>query len=262
MASSRERLILLDVAEHQIRELERTRKIKKELHIHTPVSGSVIRIGARQGQHVTPNTELYMIVDLNEVWVYADVYEYEVPWINVGDEVEMTLQSAPGKTFTGTLSYIYPYAEAKTRTTKVRLVFDNHDLLLRPDMFADVLIRSDTREDAIVIPVEAVIRSGNNTQVFVVREPGKFEPRPVTLGIESDGLVAVLEGIHAGEEVVTSAQFLVDSESKLGEATAKMMEALKAKKEVKPSEVVDSTESMDRTLRATEPTVHGESDHD
>jgi Cu(I)/Ag(I) efflux system membrane fusion protein len=225
--SSRERLQLLDMAEHQIRELEQSREIKKSLHIHTPVAGTVIRIGSRQGQYVTPTTELYRIVDLSQVWVYADVYEYELPWVKIGDKVEMTLASVPGKTFKGSLAYIYPYAESKTRTTKVRLVFDNRDLLLRPETFSDVLIRSDTQQDAVVIPAEAVIRSGDRTQVYVVRGAGKFEPRPVTLGVESNGQVSVLEGINAGDEVVTSAQFLVDSESKLREATAKMMDVLK-----------------------------------
>lgn len=227
--SSRERLELLDVAEHQIRELERSRKIKKSLHIHSPVDGTVIHIGSRQGQFVTPKTELYKLVDLSQVWVLADIYEYELPWVNVGDEVEMTLASVPGRTFTGQLAYVYPYAEARTRTTKVRLVFDNDDLMLRPDMLADVSIQANAQDDAVVIPSEAVVRSGGRTQVFVVREPGKFEPRDVDLGIESQGQVAVMKGLMAGETVVTSAQFLVDSESKLREATAKMMEALNNK---------------------------------
>ena len=234
--SSRERLKLLDVSEHQIQELEQTRKVKKSMHIHSPVAGTVIRIGSRQGQFVTPKTELYMMVDLSQVWVYADVYEYELPWVKIDDEVEMTLASVPGKTFKGSLAYIYPYAEAKTRTTKVRLVFDNRDLLLRPNMFAEVSIQSDTLENAIVVPAESVIRSGGRTQVFVIRGPGKFEPRIVKLGIESNGQVAVLEGVSAGEEVVTSAQFLVDSESKLREATAKMMDALQGSETV-PEEI-------------------------
>jgi Cu(I)/Ag(I) efflux system membrane fusion protein len=224
--SSRQRLELLDVPEHQIRELEKTRKIKKSLHIHSPVDGTVLVIGARQGQYVTPQTELYMMVDLSQVWVYADVYENEIPWVKVGDEVEMTLVSVPGKIFQGTLAYIYPYAESKTRTTKVRLVFDNSELLLRPDMFSEVSIKSDTQNESVVIPAEAVVRSGGRPQVFVVRAPGKFEPRVVELGIESSGRVAVTSGLNEGEEVVTSAQFLVDSESKLREATAKMMEAM------------------------------------
>lgn len=223
IASSRERLRLLDVPEHQIRELEESREVTDIVHIHTPVSGTVINIGARQGQYVTPLTELYMVVDLSQVWVYANVYEYELPWVKAGDEVEMTLASVPGRTFIGSLDYIYPYAEANTRTTQVRMVFENPDLLLRPDMFADVLIRSDRQDDVIIIPSEAVIRSGVGTQVFVVSGPGKFEPRLVDLGIESSGRVIVLQGLEVDEEVVTSAQFLLDSESNLREATAKML---------------------------------------
>ncbi len=224
--SSRERLRLLDVADHQIHELEQSREIKKTQHIHSSVAGTVIRIGARQGQYVTPKTEIYMIVDLTQVWVYADIYEYELPWVKVGDKVAMTLAGVPGLTFKGQLSYIYPYAESKTRTTKVRLIFDNSELLLRPDMFSEVLIYTDTLDDAVVIPAEAIIRSGASNQVFVVRGPGKFEPRPVELGFESHGQVAILSGLEAGEEVVTSAQFLLDSESKLREATAKMLQQL------------------------------------
>jgi Cu(I)/Ag(I) efflux system membrane fusion protein len=141
----------------------------------------------------------------------------------VGDAVEMTLGALPGETFGGLLDYIYPYAEAKTRTVKARLVFDNPDRLLRPEMFADVLIRTSTEPNALVIPAEAVVRSGLTNQVFVVRAPGRFEPRVVELGVESEGRVSVLEGLAEGEEVVTSGQFLIDSESKLREAAAKMM---------------------------------------
>jgi Cu(I)/Ag(I) efflux system membrane fusion protein len=227
--SSRERLEFLDVPEHQIIELEKTKKIKKNLHIHAPVSGTVINIGARKEQYVTPKTELYLLVDLNEVWVYADVYDYELPWVKVGDDVSMTLASVPGRTFTGKLSYIFPYAEAKSRSTKVRLVFENRELLLRPDMFADVKILSSPQKESVVVPSEAIVRSGNSTQIFVVREPGKFEPRLVSIGVESNGETAILSGLADGEEVVTSAQFLLDSESKLQEATEKMMKSLSQK---------------------------------
>ena len=228
--SSRERLKLLDVPAHQLRDLERSHKILKSLHIHAPAEGIVMNIGVREGQFVTPATEIYMIADLRKVWVYADIYENELPWVKQGDHVEMRLAGIPGKTFTGHLSYIYPYAEAKTRTIKVRLVFDNPALQLKPEMFVEVTIQSSKQLDAVVIPSEAVIRSGSRNQVFIVREPGKFEPRLVTLGLESNGKVAVLEGVKVGEVVVTSAQFLIDSESKLLEATAKMLEPADNKK--------------------------------
>jgi len=237
--SARERLRLLDVPEHQILELEKTREIKKSLHIHSPVAGTVIHIGARNGQFVSPKTELYMIVDLSQVWVFADIYEYELPWVKEGDSVEMTLASVPGQIFRGSLEYIYPYAESKTRTTKVRMVFENSDQLLRPNMFADVQIKSDTQRNVVVIPSEAIVRSGDRSQVYIIREPGKFEPRIVKPGIESNGQIAVLEGISPGDTVVTSAQFLIDSESKLREATAKMLESMPVEASPSNGEVKD-----------------------
>ena len=265
--SSRERLQLLDVPEHQIRELEKTRKIKKSLHIHSPAAGTAIRIGSRQGQYVTPATELYRVVDLSRVWVYASVYEYELPWVKLGDEVEMTLASVPGKTFRGSIAYIYPYAEAKTRTTKVRVVFDNTEGLLRPEMFAEVSIQSDVQKKMVVIPAEAVVRTGERTQVFVARGQGKFEPRIVRLGIESSGEVAVLEGVNEGEEVVTSAQFLVDSESKLREAAAKMMSNLKASgdSQNEMNEHSNREESEHSTMQQSDimdHSMHGVKSHD
>ncbi|MCH7834403.1 MAG: efflux RND transporter periplasmic adaptor subunit, partial [Proteobacteria bacterium] len=158
----------------------------------------------------------------------------------------------PGKTFTGELDYIYPYAESRTRSIKVRLTFDNPELLLKPEMFAEVVIKSDKHVDTIVIPSEAVIRSGQNERVFVVRAPGKFEPVIVKLGIQSAGRVAVLEGIEDGDEVVVSAQFLVDSESSLREATAKMME-------IENTEPASSTE-MEGMDMDTEPASSTEMD--
>jgi Cu(I)/Ag(I) efflux system membrane fusion protein len=224
VSSARERLKLLDVPAHQLHELTHSHNIRKSLHIHTPTDGIVMQIGAREGQYVTPETELYMIADLSKVWVYADIYEYELPWVKVGDPVEMQLAGVPGRVFHGHLAFIYPYAEAKTRTIKVRLVFDNAQLLLKPELFADVTIYAGKQVDAVVIPSEAVIRSGAKSQVFIVRGAGKFEPRMITTGLASNDEIAVLEGLKEGEEVVTSAQFLIDSESKLREATAKMME--------------------------------------
>jgi len=219
-----ERLRLLDVPDHQISDLTKTLEIKKELHIHSPAAGIVINIGAREGQYVTPQTELYTIADLSKVWVYVDIYEDELPWVHVGDQATIKITALPGKTFQGTLSYIYPYAERKTRTIKVRMEFDNVDLLLKPDMFADVSIEASTLPDVIVVPSEAIVRSGVREQIFIQRAPGKFEPREVTLGVSSKGWTEIKAGIAPGDEVVVSAQFLIDSESKLREAAAKMRE--------------------------------------
>ncbi len=221
--SSRARLRLLDVPEGQIKELEKTKIVKETLPITAPADGTVLHIGARQGQFVMPGMELYRIVDLGIVWVYADIYEYELPWVREGDTAEMTLTSLPGTVLKGTVSYIYPYSESKTRTTKVRLIFDNPEQLLRPDMLANITIHAQEMPNSVVVPAEAIVRSGEYDQIFVMKEEGVLEPRRVNLGIESEGVVAVLDGLQGGERVVVSAQFLIDSESKLREATAKMV---------------------------------------
>lgn len=222
VASARERLMLLDMPEHQLAEIEESRQVKRTLHIHSPFSGVVTRMGVREGQYVTPGTELFMIADLSRVWVYVDVYEHELPWIKVGDKAEMNVVAVPGKTFTGNIDYIYPYMEPKSRSVRARLEFPNEEGLLKPEMFANVNIFSDTREAAVVVPSEAIVRSGARERVFVVRSEGKFEPREVTLGLESGDKTQILDGVEPGEKVVSSGQFLIDSESRINEATAKM----------------------------------------
>ena len=222
--SSRERLQLLDVPAHQLRDLKNSHLIKKNLHIHSPFEGIIVNIGAREGAYVMPQTEIYMIADLAKVWVYVYIYEYEIPWVKLGDEATMTLAGLPGQTFKGRITFIYPYLERKTRTLKVRLEFDNQNLALKPDMFANVTIQASRHIDTVVVPEEAVVGFGIRNRVFVVRAPGKFEPRVVKVGVRAEGFAQILEGVKDGEEVVTSSEFLIDSESKLREAAAKMME--------------------------------------
>ena len=219
-----ERLQLFDVPTHQIENLKKTKKIQKYLHIHSPFNGTVMNIGAREGQYVSPKDELYLIADLKRIWVHVEVYEDDLPWVKEGDEVEMRVRAAPGRLFKGKVRFIYPYLEGKTRTVRVRLEFNNTDLVLKPGMFANVLIKADPQKNAVVVPSEAIVRSGNREQIFVQRGPGKYEPREVILGLSSDGFTQIRTGLDVGERVVTSAVFLIDSESKLREATAKMME--------------------------------------
>ncbi|VAX10945.1 Probable Co/Zn/Cd efflux system membrane fusion protein [hydrothermal vent metagenome] len=239
LRSSRERLELFDVPAHQIKELEQSRKIKKQLHIHSPFAGRIMHIGAREGQYITPKDELYLIADLGRIWVNVDVYEDDLPWMKIGDRAEMTVRAAPGRLFEGKITFIHPTMQKKSRTVRVRLEFDNPDLLLKPGMFANVVLHTDAQPNAVVVPSEAIVRSGTHEQVFVVRAPGKFEPRRVTLGVSADGFTQILEGVKAGEEVVTSSQFLIDSESKLREATAKMMAAMAAESAVEEIDMSD-----------------------
>lgn len=225
MASARERLQLFDVPDHQIKALEQSRAIKKLIHIHSPFQGRIMNIGAREGQYVTPKDELYLIADLSRIWVNVDIFEDELSWLKMGDRAEMRVRAEPGRNYRGKVTFIHPVLNRKSRTVQVRLEFDNTDQSLKPGMFANVTLHTDLQHNAVVVPDEAIVRSGSREQLFVVRAPGKFEPREVTLGVTANGMTQVLTGVKTGEEVVTSSQFLIDSESKLREATAKMMKA-------------------------------------
>ena len=174
---------------------------------------------------------VFQIADLKRVWVEAHIYEYELSMIKEGQEAEMTLPYLPGKTFSGTVAYVYPYLQPKTRDLVVRLVFQNEGLLLKPDMYADVRIQTKLKGEGLMIPSEAVIRTGRRNVVFVSLGDGKFLPKDVVLGplLENDR-VQVIAGLAEGETVVLSGQFLLDSESSLKEAVRKMLDAKKVKK--------------------------------
>ena len=237
--SARERLELFDVPAHQIRELEQSRTPKRHLHIHSPFTGRVMHIGAREGQYVTPKDELYLIADLSRVWVFVEVYEDDLPWIKEGDNAEMRVRAAPGRTFNGEVTFIYPTLESTTRTVRVRLEFDNPDLTLKPGMFANAVLHVNPQAQAVVVPSEAIVRSGQREQLFVMTAPGKFVPRDVTIGLSAAGMTQIVAGLAPGETVVTSSQFLIDSESKLREATAKMMEAMAMESPATPMPMAD-----------------------
>jgi len=222
--AARARLALLDVPSKQIEALERTGEVLQALPLQSPFAGVLVSVGVRPSQYVTPGSELYTIADLSRVWVYADIYENELPWVRVGDSGAMSLAAAPGLIFKGKVTYIYPTVDAKTRTVRLRLEFANREGLLKPEMFAEVTLSGTEKTAAVAVPGEAVIRSGTRDRVFVVSAPGKFEPREVRLGMSAEGWTEITQGVKVGEEVVTSAQFLIDSESKLSEVTAKLKE--------------------------------------
>ena len=213
-------------------------KVKKTLLIRSPSSGYVIQRKVEEGGYVKAGTMLFRIADLSRVWVEAHIYEYELSWVAEGQEAEMTLPYQPGKIYSGKVSYVYPYLQPKTRDVVIRLEFENPDMALKPDMYVDVRIKSSFGREGLVIPSEAVIRSGERNVVFVTREDHKFTPRDVTLGLPVDGgKIQILTGLAADEIVVTSGQFLLDSESKLKEAVQKMLEAKREK--AKEAEAVE-----------------------
>lgn len=223
--AARERLLFLGVSAAEIEALARTGKVSRSVTIHAPGKGTIMMVGAREGQYIGPQTEVYQLADLTRVWVIVDVYEDDLPWVKVGDEADLRLAALPGETITGRVAFIYPTMEDRTRSARLRLEFGNARGLLKPGMYVDVAIAADARRNVVAVPAEAVVRSGTREQLFVERSPGRFEPRAVRLGVSAGGWVQILEGAEPGETVVTSAQFLIDSESKLREATAKLLEA-------------------------------------
>jgi Cu(I)/Ag(I) efflux system membrane fusion protein/cobalt-zinc-cadmium efflux system membrane fusion protein len=223
--ASRRRLEYFDISASQIEELKNTGRVKKHLVLASPARGIVTKRMVTQGQMVQAGMPLLEVADLSTVWVDADIYQYELPWIKVGQAVEMSLQYLPGETFAGRIDYIYPYLKENTRTVRVRLRFPNPLLKLKPEMFAQVQIKSPVTKEAVVVPTEAVLDTGLKQHVFIALGGGRFEPREVKLGVygNDNQYREVLSGLQGGEEVVTSAQFLLDSESRFREAIQMML---------------------------------------
>lgn len=219
--SARRRLELWDITDAQIKELERTGKPSKALPIYAPASGFVLARNAYPKQRVMPDSDLYTIADLSNIWVIADVYEYEAPEVMLGQRADITLTYFPGRTFTGKVTYIYPQVDATTRTLKVRVEIANLNTLLKPDMFANVELKIDYGKK-LVVPQEAVLDSGSEQLVYIALDGGYFQPRKVQLGPKVDNRYIVLSGLKAGERIVTSGNFLVDSESRLKSAAGGM----------------------------------------
>jgi multidrug efflux pump subunit AcrA (membrane-fusion protein) len=223
LRATRDRLRLWDIPEKDIERLENSGRVVKALTLYSPATGYILKKEAIEGMRVTPGMALYELADLSRVWVEADVYEFEAPLVRPGQRARLTLASQPGKAFSGRVAYIYPTVSEKTRTLKARFEFANPGLALRPEMYADVEILVPS-EKALAIPQEAVLDSGTRKVVFVQKGEGKFLPREVTLGPRAAGYYPVLSGLKEGERVVSSPNFLIDSESRFQAA----LEAVKA----------------------------------
>jgi Cu(I)/Ag(I) efflux system membrane fusion protein len=220
--ASRERLVALGIPADQVRQLEKTRKVKQNIAIYSPQDGVVSKLMVRHGMYVTPKNQVMSLADLSSVWLIAEVFESQADWVKVGQSAEVSLAFLPGRIWEGTVEYIYPSLDAKTRTLKARLRFDNPDEALKPNMYANVRIFGGATQETIVIPVEALIRTGRETRVVMALGEGKFTSRTVTAGIESGDWVEILAGLEPGEEVVTSGQFLIDSEASLKASMTRM----------------------------------------
>ncbi len=221
-SASRDRLLSLGVTSAEIERLDAERKVGQRIRVYADRDGVIAELGVREGMFVTPNTDIISIASLNTIWVYADVLERQAGWVLPGQAASIRFESLPGETWSGTVDYIYPELDPATRTLRVRLRLENDDRRLRPNMFGRVRIDGRGTGPIVHVPRPAVIRSGHDSRVVVDLGGGRFAARRVRLGIESGDRIAVRSGLDAGERVVVSGQFLIDSESNVGSALARM----------------------------------------
>jgi RND family efflux transporter MFP subunit len=212
--AARQRLLFWDVAPDDIAALERTGQVQRTVALHAELPGYVLQKAAVHGMRVTPADILFDIVDLSAVWILADVYESDLATVELGMAAEVTLPYQPGRTWRGKVTFVDPMVEPGTRTVKVRVEVPNGDYVLKPDMFADVVLRRELG-DALFVPEGAVLKPGDRQIVFLDRGDGRLEPREIQTGARVEGGYAVLAGLAEGDKVVTSANFLIDSESSL-----------------------------------------------
>jgi RND family efflux transporter MFP subunit len=255
---ARDRLEYWDISKAEIDKIENTGQSRRTILLTSQISGIVTHKAVFEGDKVGPGMDLFHIADLSKIWVEASVYESELPLIKVGQKAELELDHIMGEKLEGKVDFIYPYLDQKSRANNVRMVFDNKNLLLKPDMYATVRISGRATSDSLAIPSEAVIHSGKRKIVFVTTGDGKFEPREVRIGVESDdGYIEIVSGLFDGEQVVVSGQFLLDSESQTREAIAKMRAAQAQRtQEASVKEVKDSAESHEAVEHSHEVQEH------
>jgi RND family efflux transporter MFP subunit len=223
LRAARKKLDYWDITEKQIQALKKRGEVSRTMALYAPFKGIVVEENIPEGGHVSPGQKLYGIADISTVWVYADIYEYEAPWLRLGQEAQMTLAYRPGQSYQGQVVYIYPYLKNETRTIQVRMEFTNSDdFQFKPDMWANVTLYSPISRDGLAVPVQAVFRTGTKDIVLVALGEGRFAPREVRLGAQAGEEFEVLEGLEEGDRIVTSAHFLINSESSLQSAVSKM----------------------------------------
>ncbi len=220
--ASRSRLLALGLTQQHIKRLEKRRVVEQRIKVIADRDGFVKDLNVREGMFIKPATEVMSIGSLASVWVIAEVFERQARWVKPGQDVEMSADALPGIIWKGTVDYLYPVLDSKTRTLKVRVRVDNNELSLKPNMYADLTLFAPVESDALSIPREALIKGGRYNRVVKSLGDGQFKSVLVMVGIESDGYVQIIDGLSEGDEVVTSAQFLIDSESNIDAEIARM----------------------------------------
>ena len=221
--AARERLLQFDVPRAVVDRIEKTGVTERQVVLGSPVSGYVVHKTAFEGTFVKKGANLFTIADLDALWVIASVFESDAPWVVVGQEATVELDYMPGHIQKAKVDYVYPVLDKMTRTVEVRLLLPNPRVALKPGMFTTVRIHTQPTGETLLVPIEAVIRSGEQSIVFVSRGGGRFEGRQIMLGVEGDDDYEVLSGLAKDDQVVTSGEFLLDSESHLKEAVKKML---------------------------------------
>lgn len=213
--ASRDRLEALGMSTPQIQQVKRNKRAYQNVHILASQDGVVDGLNVREGMYVKPATEVLTLADLSSIWLQVDVFERQSDWVAVGQPAEVRLGYLPGREWEGEVEFIYPTIDPMTRTLQARLRFDNPDEALKPDMYANVRIFAGPKDNVLSIPREALIKTGDSQRVIVALGEGKFRAREVSAGIESGDFVEIISGLEEGDKVVTSGQFLIDSEASL-----------------------------------------------
>lgn len=222
--ASKDRLRALGMSNYEVKRLVKNRKVHQNISYYASQDGVITNLMVREGMFVKPENQVATLADLSTVWVMAEVFESQSNWVQVGHPAEVEFSYLPGKLFKGVIDYIYPELDEMTRALTVRLKFENADELLKPNMFADVSIYAGAKNNIVVVPREAIIRTGREERVILANSNGHFEPRKVVVGIESGDWIEVQSGLDAGEEVVISGQFLIDSEASTKASFMRMSE--------------------------------------
>ncbi len=223
--ASKDRLDALGVTTGEVARLDRERTVRQRVRVYAEMDGVIAHLGVREGIYVTPATEVMSVARLDRVWVIAEVFERQAAWVEPGQRAEVELDYLPGRRWQGVVDYVYPELDPATRTLRVRIRFDNEGEVLRPNMFARVTLFGGETEPVVHVPREALIRGGKVDRVVLALGAGRFRAQPVEVGIESGDRVAIREGVSPGDRVVTSGQFLIDSESNIEAALSRMQRA-------------------------------------
>ncbi|MDE2090979.1 MAG: efflux RND transporter periplasmic adaptor subunit [Gammaproteobacteria bacterium] len=236
VAAARKRLAAFDVPVSEVERLERSREAAHSLPYYAPRGGVVQMLNARPGLYVTPDTEVMRLAVLSKVWLVAEVFERDSDWVAAGDAATARFASASSDTARGNVNFVDTTIDPVTRSLKVRMTFSNPGIALKPNMYADVVIDGTAERNVLTIPEDALIRTGSVDRVILALGDGRFQVQPVTAGIGSGGRIAILSGLQAGETVVTSGQFLIDSEASLNASLGRLSVGNQntAVKEVKP----------------------------